>query len=63
MAGPPPPWQNEQFIELFDTDLVSVPAECPAWLRAMRDEPDGRSQAAGEGAGGALAAAAAPADF
>jgi tyrosine-protein phosphatase OCA1 len=25
--------QNEQFIELFDTDLVTIPPNPPAWLR------------------------------
>lgn len=25
--------QNEQFIELFDTDLVTIPANPPSWLR------------------------------
>jgi tyrosine-protein phosphatase OCA1 len=24
--------QNEQFIELFDTDLVRIPEQPPAWL-------------------------------
>ncbi len=24
--------QNEQFIELFDTDLVNIPQQAPAWL-------------------------------
>jgi tyrosine-protein phosphatase OCA1 len=24
--------QNEQFIELFDTDLVSIPPNPPAWI-------------------------------
>lgn len=23
---------NEQFIELFDTDLVGIPEVCPKWL-------------------------------
>eukprot|EP00026_Physarum_polycephalum_P018515 Phypoly_transcript_20134.p1 GENE.Phypoly_transcript_20134~~Phypoly_transcript_20134.p1 ORF type:complete len:165 (+),score=18.72 Phypoly_transcript_20134:99-593(+) len=23
---------NEQFIELFDTDLVGIPEDCPKWL-------------------------------
>uniref|UniRef100_M4C493 protein-tyrosine-phosphatase n=1 Tax=Hyaloperonospora arabidopsidis (strain Emoy2) TaxID=559515 RepID=M4C493_HYAAE len=25
--------QNEQFIELFDTDLVTIPAKSPSWVR------------------------------
>ncbi|TDH70188.1 hypothetical protein CCR75_002202 [Bremia lactucae] len=25
--------QNEQFIELFDTDLVTIPVNSPTWLR------------------------------
>jgi tyrosine-protein phosphatase OCA1 len=25
--------QNEQFIELFDTDLVTIPVNPPPWLR------------------------------
>ncbi|KAJ3011629.1 tyrosine-protein phosphatase required for protection against superoxide stress (By similarity) [Thoreauomyces humboldtii] len=31
-AGPKVKVLNEQFIELFDTDLVAVPGNCPAWL-------------------------------
>ena len=25
--------QNEQFIELFDTDLVRIPSHPPSWFR------------------------------
>ncbi|KAI9176169.1 tyrosine-protein phosphatase required for protection against superoxide stress (By similarity) [Blastocladiella emersonii ATCC 22665] len=31
-AGPKVRLLNEQFIELFDTDLVRIPTEHPAWL-------------------------------
>ncbi|ORX60564.1 putative tyrosine phosphatase family protein [Hesseltinella vesiculosa] len=31
-AGPKVRLLNEQFIELFDTDLVSVPSNHPSWL-------------------------------
>ncbi|KAI9006100.1 tyrosine-protein phosphatase required for protection against superoxide stress (By similarity) [Gaertneriomyces sp. JEL0708] len=31
-AGPKVRILNEQFIELFDTDLVRVPVGCPKWL-------------------------------
>lgn len=31
-AGPKHRLMNEQFIELFDTDLVSVPSQSPGWM-------------------------------
>ena len=40
-AGPKFRLLNEQFIELFDTDLVPVPQRRPSWLMPQRraDEP------------------------
>ncbi|PVU92215.1 hypothetical protein BB559_003794 [Furculomyces boomerangus] len=32
-AGPKVRLINEQFIELFDTDLVSIPLDPPKWMR------------------------------
>ena len=31
--------QNEQFIELFDTDLVTIPANPPSWVRNSLHHP------------------------
>ena len=47
---------NEQFIELFDTDLVHVPQRRPAWLQpaaAAAGGGDGKGAAAGGMATGA----------
>ena len=39
-AGPKIRLLNEQFIELFDTDLVNVPPGAPQWLHPVLSTPE-----------------------
>lgn len=44
---------NEQFVELFDTDLVRIPQQPPRWLRVARPASERASDEAQERAAGA----------
>ena len=52
---------NEQFIELFDTDLVALPQRRPTWLRPLL-QPDPLPQQQGQQAVAASPTAAASAN-
>ena len=59
-AGPKFRLLNEQFIELFDTDLVALPQRRPTWLRPLL-QPDPLPQQQGQQASPTAAASANPA--